>query len=138
MKIEKLAIPEVLVITPKVFYDNRGFFMDIWNKKTFHESGLDFDFVQDNHSKSSRGTLRGIHYQIENSQGKLVRVIIVFDRFQSLLNGYSLSVLFEFFIKNSLQIAYRMSENTYSHEKSRENIFNNSVFHDNIENIHFG
>lgn len=75
MKIEKLAIPEVLVITPKVFYDNRGFFMEIWNKKTFHESGLDFDFVQDNHSKSSRGTLRGIHYQIENSQGKLVRVI---------------------------------------------------------------
>ena len=74
MKIEKLSIPEILVITPKVFNDARGFFMEIWNKKVFQQCGLDFDFVQDNHSKSSRGTLRGIHYQIENSQGKLVRV----------------------------------------------------------------
>lgn len=74
MKIEKLSIPDVLVITPKIFYDSRGFFMEVWNKKVFKESGLDLDFVQDNHSKSVRGTLRGIHYQIENSQGKLVRV----------------------------------------------------------------
>ena len=74
MKIEKLSIPEILVITPKVFNDARGFFMETWNKKDFQQNGLDFEFVQDNHSKSSRGTLRGIHYQIENSQGKLVRV----------------------------------------------------------------
>lgn len=74
MKIQKLAIPDVLVIIPKVFYDSRGFFMETWNKKTFNEVGLNFDFVQDNHSKSVKGTLRGIHYQIENSQGKLVRV----------------------------------------------------------------
>ena len=75
MEIEKLAIPEVLVIMPKVFYDKRGFFMETWNKKAFKEAGLDLDFVQDNHSKSVKGTLRGIHYQVENSQGKLVRVI---------------------------------------------------------------
>ena len=74
MEIQKLAIPDVLVIIPKVFYDSRGFFMETWNKKTFNEVGLNFDFVQDNHSKSVKGTLRGIHYQIENSQGKLVRV----------------------------------------------------------------
>lgn len=74
MEIEKLAIPEVLIISPKVFYDTRGFFMESWNKKTFQEAGINLDFVQDNHSKSVKGTLRGIHYQIENPQGKLVRV----------------------------------------------------------------
>ena len=74
MLIEKTEIPDVLLITPKVFNDARGFFMEVWNQAEFLKNGLDLQFVQDNHSKSVKGTLRGIHYQKENSQGKLVRV----------------------------------------------------------------
>jgi dTDP-4-dehydrorhamnose 3,5-epimerase len=75
MQLTKTKIPEVLLIEPKVFSDERGFFMETWNKKKFKEAGLIIDFVQDNHSKSVKNTLRGLHYQIENPQGKLVRVI---------------------------------------------------------------
>lgn len=74
MKIEKLQIPDVLLLTPKVFCDERGFFMETWNKQSLAEQGFDFDFVQDNHSKSVKGTLRGLHYQMCHTQGKLVRV----------------------------------------------------------------
>jgi dTDP-4-dehydrorhamnose 3,5-epimerase len=76
------AIPEVLVIEPAVFGDARGFFFESWNQKTFCALvGRDVQFVQDNHSASARGVLRGLHYQIEQPQGKLVRVIAgeVFD-----------------------------------------------------------
>lgn len=76
------AIPEVLLLTPKVFGDARGFFFESFNARDFSEStGLDVDFVQDNHSKSSHGVLRGLHYQIQHPQGKLVRVVqgAVFD-----------------------------------------------------------
>ena len=68
-------IPDVILIEPTVFGDQRGFFMETWQRKTFAEQGIDYDFVQDNHSKSSQGTLRGLHYQIEQTQGKLVRVV---------------------------------------------------------------
>ena len=76
------AIPEVLVLEPKVFGDARGFFFESFNARDFAKAtGLDVDFVQDNHSKSARGVLRGLHYQIEQAQGKLVRVVqgAVFD-----------------------------------------------------------
>ncbi len=75
------SIPEVVLIKPKVFGDHRGFFMETWQHKTFAENGIDYDFVQDNHSKSSQGILRGLHYQIQQPQGKLVRVVegSVFD-----------------------------------------------------------
>ena len=76
------AIPDVLVLTPKVFGDARGFFFESFNARDFREvTGLNVDFVQDNHSKSSQGVLRGLHYQIQNPQGKLVRVVqgSVFD-----------------------------------------------------------
>ena len=81
MIITPTEIPDVLVIEPKVFEDERGFFMEVWNHKTFSEAGLPVTFIQDNHSKSPRGTLRGLHYQIQHAQGKLVRVIAgeVFD-----------------------------------------------------------
>ncbi len=81
MKVEALAIPEVLLITPRVFGDARGFFMESWNRRAFAEAGLDLDFVQDNHSRSQQGVLRGLHYQIRQPQGKLVRVVAgaVFD-----------------------------------------------------------
>lgn len=67
-------IPGPIIIEPKVFGDERGFFLEIWNQATFAEAGLDLAFVQDNHSRSSRGVLRGLHYQDPNPQGKLVRV----------------------------------------------------------------
>ena len=67
-------IPGPVIIEPKVFGDERGFFLESWNRAAFAEAGLDLTFVQDNHSRSSRGVLRGLHYQEPNSQGKLVRV----------------------------------------------------------------
>ncbi|MCL4109981.1 UNVERIFIED_CONTAM: hypothetical protein GTU68_038198 [Idotea baltica] len=81
MKFIPTVIPDVIVIEPKVFGDHRGFFMETWQRKTFAENGIDYDFVQDNHSKSSHGILRGLHYQMEQTQGKLVRVVegAVFD-----------------------------------------------------------
>ena len=76
------AIPEVLVLEPKVFGDARGFFFESFNARDFAQAtGLNVEFVQDNHSKSARGVLRGLHYQIQHAQGKLVRVTqgAVFD-----------------------------------------------------------
>jgi len=75
MKVTPCEIPEVLIIEPRVFGDDRGFFYESFNAAAFREAtGVDADFVQDNHSRSQKGVLRGLHYQIENSQGKLVRV----------------------------------------------------------------
>ncbi len=81
MKFIPSKIPEVILIEAAVYGDHRGFFMETWQRKTFAENGIDYDFVQDNHSKSSQGILRGLHYQIEQPQGKLVRVVegCVFD-----------------------------------------------------------
>lgn len=81
MRVIPTAIPDVLLIEPKVFGDARGFFFESWNRRTFAELGINVDFVQDNHSRSQRGVLRGLHYQIQQTQGKLVRVICgeVFD-----------------------------------------------------------
>lgn len=81
MKFIPTAIPDVILIQPQVFGDHRGFFMETWQRKVFAENGIDYDFVQDNHSKSSHGILRGLHYQTEHTQGKLVRVVsgTVFD-----------------------------------------------------------
>lgn len=67
-------LPDVLLFEPKVFGDERGFFLETYNKKVLAEYGVDAEFVQDNHSRSARGVLRGIHYQIQQPQGKLVRV----------------------------------------------------------------
>lgn len=74
MKIIETELPGVLILEPKVFGDDRGFFLESWNRETMGECGLTMDFVQDNHSRSARGVLRGLHYQLENPQGKLVRV----------------------------------------------------------------
>ena len=82
MQATPLAIPDVLLIEPKVFGDARGFFYESFNQQAFNEAtGTDFQFVQDNHSRSSRGVLRGLHYQVQQPQGKLVRVVqgAVFD-----------------------------------------------------------
>ena len=75
MKVIATKISDVLIIEPKVFGDDRGFFFESFNKKSFEKStGIKTDFVQDNHSKSTKGVLRGLHYQIKQPQGKLVRV----------------------------------------------------------------
>jgi dTDP-4-dehydrorhamnose 3,5-epimerase len=75
------TIPDVLLIEPRVFEDARGSFFESWNRRAFAEAGIDADFVQDNHSRSHRGVLRGLHYQVQHAQGKLVRVVAgeVFD-----------------------------------------------------------
>jgi len=76
MEVTRTLLPEVLVLEPTVFGDERGFFMESWNAKTFQQAtGVDATFVQDNHSRSVRNVLRGIHYQVEKPQGKLVRVV---------------------------------------------------------------
>lgn len=75
MKIIACNIPGPLVIEPSVFGDDRGFFLESWNAATFAEAGLNVTFVQDNHSRSSRGVLRGMHFQNPSAQGKLVRVV---------------------------------------------------------------
>ncbi len=76
MNVISTALPEVLVLEPKVFGDSRGFFFESYNRKTFTaDTGLDVEFVQDNHSRSARGVLRGIHYQLVRPQGKLVRAV---------------------------------------------------------------
>lgn len=82
MKATSTAIPDVLLIEPRVFGDARGFFFESFNARAFAQAtGLDLDFVQDNHSKSAHGVLRGLHYQEQKPQGKLVRVVAgeVFD-----------------------------------------------------------
>jgi len=76
MQVVRTDIPDVLVLEPKVFGDERGFFFESYNRREFaRDTGLDVEFVQDNHSRSKRNVLRGLHYQIRQPQGKLVRVI---------------------------------------------------------------
>ena len=75
MRVLPTTLPDVLLIEPRVFEDTRGFFFESYNRRTLAEGGIGADFVQDNHSCSRRGVLRGLHYQIEHAQGKLVRVI---------------------------------------------------------------
>lgn len=92
MNVIRSDIPDVLIIEPKVFGDERGFFLESFNKKSFAEkTGLRTEFVQDNHSRSARNVLRGLHYQIRQPQGKLVRVVSgqVFDVAVDLRKGSS-------------------------------------------------
>ncbi len=81
MNVIETALPGVLIIEPRVFGDARGFFMETWNAQAFRKAGLDLTFVQDNHSRSQKGVLRGLHFQNPGPQGKLVRVTkgAVFD-----------------------------------------------------------
>ena len=81
MRVIPTALPDVVIVEPRVFDDARGAFFESYNKRAFAEAGIDADFVQDNHSWSRHGVLRGLHYQIEHAQAKLVRVTAgeVFD-----------------------------------------------------------
>lgn len=75
MKFTPTALADVLLIEPRVFGDARGYFFESYNRRAFAQAGIDVAFVQDNHSRSARGVLRGLHYQIDHAQGKLVRVV---------------------------------------------------------------
>jgi len=81
MHFQPTSIPDVILLTPKVFGDERGFFMETYQARLFDEAGIQTQFVQDNHSRSKQGVLRGLHYQLQQTQGKLVRVILgeIFD-----------------------------------------------------------
>jgi dTDP-4-dehydrorhamnose 3,5-epimerase len=81
MKVLETEIPDVKILEPSVFSDDRGYFMETWNAKEFAKAGLDCQFVQDNHSRSHKNVLRGLHYQLQQPQGKLVRVVsgAIFD-----------------------------------------------------------
>ena len=81
MKITATSLGDVKLVEPRVFGDDRGFFFESWNARAFAAAGIEANFVQDNHSQSRRGVLRGMHYQVEHAQGKLVRVVAgeVFD-----------------------------------------------------------
>ena len=81
MRVTATAIPDVRIVEPRVFTDDRGHFLESWNARAFRAAGIDAEFVQDNHSRSRRGVLRGLHYQVRQPQGKLVRVVAgaVFD-----------------------------------------------------------
>jgi dTDP-4-dehydrorhamnose 3,5-epimerase len=81
MKFQRAGIPDIVLVEPNRFGDERGFFFESWNRRVFAEAGIAAEFVQDNHSRSAHGVLRGLHYQLEKPQGKLVRVVkgAVFD-----------------------------------------------------------
>lgn len=81
MEVTRCTLPEVVLITPRVFGDDRGFFLESYNQREFERAGIGSRFVQDNHSRSKRGVLRGLHYQLDHPQGKLIRVVrgAIFD-----------------------------------------------------------
>ncbi len=89
MKVLDTTLADAKLIEPRVFGDDRGFFLETWSERAFADAGLDLSFVQDNHSRSSKGVLRGMHYQIEHAQGKLVRVVngAVYDAIVDLRRG---------------------------------------------------
>ncbi|TAK56259.1 MAG: dTDP-4-dehydrorhamnose 3,5-epimerase [Gammaproteobacteria bacterium] len=104
MNFLRLAIPDVILVEPQVFGDDRGYFMETWQAAKFAAAGIDASFVQDNHSRSCRGTLRGLHYQLVRPQGKLVRVIAgeVFDVAVDLRRG---SPTFGHWVGETLSVA---------------------------------
>lgn len=81
MKLIATELKDVLIVEPHVFEDPRGFFMETWRQEVFLDAGIDYTFVQENHSKSGRGILRGLHYQVRQAQGKFIRVVAgeIFD-----------------------------------------------------------
>jgi dTDP-4-dehydrorhamnose 3,5-epimerase len=161
----KTEIPDVILIKPKVFSDERGFFMESYKKSEFEKAGIDTDFVQDNHSKSVKGVLRGLHYQKEPAaQGKLVRCIKgkIFDVAVDIRKksptfgkwvGYELSEENKFMLwipkgfahgfltlSKEAEIIYKVSGSEYSPEHDRGIIWNDKTINikwpvENIENI---
>ncbi len=130
-------IPEVVEIHPRVFDDPRGFFLESWNRRTFSALGLEFDFVQDNHSRSRQGILRGLHYQVRQPQGKLVRVVSgrVFDvavdlRRSSRTFGRWVGVWLEADRHNMLWIPPGFAHGFYVHSDSADLLYKCTAYYD--------
>lgn len=81
MNFVQTPLPGIIIIEPDIFRDDRGFFLETWHRQKFTDGGIDTKFVQDNHSRSAKNTLRGLHYQVQHAQGKLIRVVegLIFD-----------------------------------------------------------
>jgi dTDP-4-dehydrorhamnose 3,5-epimerase len=128
---KRLEIPDVILVTPKSFEDDRGFFMESFKSSEFKKNGISYDFVQDNHSKSQKGVLRGLHYQLNpKAQGKLVRVVSgsMFDvavdiRKGSPYYGKYISVILSAENKNMLWIPPGFAHGTYFMEDDTELLY---------------
>ena len=139
MKVVDTTIPDVKIIEPTIFGDERGFFMETWNQKKFEElvTKKPTSFVQDNHSKSKQGILRGLHYQTENTQGKLVRVISgeVFDvavdiRKNSATFGHWVGVYLSAENKHQLWIPEGFAHGFYVTSKEAEFVYKCTNYYD--------
>ncbi|MFT4789957.1 MAG: dTDP-4-dehydrorhamnose 3,5-epimerase [Paraglaciecola sp.] len=130
MKVVKTQIPDVKIIEPKIFGDERGFFLETFRNDWFREHCADVTFVQDNHSKSSQGILRGLHYQLEHTQGKLVRVsagevfdVVVDMRTSSSTFGQSVGVLLSAENKRQLWVPAGFAHGFYVTSTSAEFVY---------------
>jgi dTDP-4-dehydrorhamnose 3,5-epimerase len=130
MKVVKTQIPDVKIIEPKVFEDERGFFLETFRNDWFREHCADVNFVQDNHSKSSQGILRGLHYQLEHTQGKLVRVsagevfdVVVDMRASSATFGQSVGMLLSAENKRQLWVPAGFAHGFYVTSTSAEFVY---------------
>jgi len=130
MNIVETAIPDVKILEPKVFGDDRGFFMETFREEWFRENVADVKFVQDNHSKSSQGILRGLHYQTEQTQGKLVRVtqgevydVAVDMRKDSPTFGHHIGVLLSAENKRQLWVPEGFAHGFYVTSESAEFVY---------------
>lgn len=130
MQVVETNIPEVKIIEPNVFGDNRGFFLETFRTDWFKDNCADVEFVQDNHSKSSQGILRGLHYQMQQTQGKLVRVISgeVFDvavdmRKDSLTFGHWVGVMLSEENKRQLWVPAGFAHGFYVTSESAEFVY---------------
>jgi dTDP-4-dehydrorhamnose 3,5-epimerase len=130
MKVVKTQIPDVKIIEPKVFEDERGFFLETFRNDWFREHCADVNFVQDNHSKSSQGILRGLHYQLEHTQGKLVRVsagevfdVVVDMRASSATLGQSVGMLLSAENKRQLWVPAGFAHGFYVTSTSAEFVY---------------
>lgn len=137
MQFIRTDIPEVVIIEPHVFEDSRGFFMETYQAQKFAQAGIGFNFVQDNHSRSTQNTLRGLHYQIRHAQGKLVQVVAgeIFDaavdiRRSSSTFGKSIGILLSAQNKRQLWIPPGFAHGFYVVSEWAEVLYKATDFYD--------
>ena len=137
MQFIRTEIPEVVIIEPEVFEDSRGFFMETYQARIYTQAGIDFTFVQDNHSRSTQFTLRGLHYQIRHAQGKLVRVVAgkIFDvavdiRRSSLSFGKSINLILSAQNKRQLWIPAGFAHGIYVVSEWAELLYKTTDYYD--------
>jgi dTDP-4-dehydrorhamnose 3,5-epimerase len=136
MQFNRTSLPDVILIEPRVFPDPRGFFLESYQKERFVAAGIQADFVQDNHSASTKGVLRGLHYQIRQPQGKLVRVVVgeIFDvavdmRRSSPTFGQSVGVILSAEKKNQLWVPPGFAHGFYVMSERAEVLYKASDYY---------